>query len=490
MIKSEAPTTMMPPPARAIQPQIASYLRRLNRGKIHQIQLIETRFKLPNETLSAADGEALSDIAHTSGELASILQERANERRTAVKAQLVIDGEGAPEPLHLIAHPEHMMAGPRRGAVDELTWGNGNGGGDGAYEIVDDENGESNRYMREDGSDGWGPFGHRPTLRDQAAAFASDAIQQTRAMFKLTMGAALERERRDAAEIARLRDYIRKLMSVHEQAVLEREDLLDRKAHRQLEVDRIKTRDKWMQDGFSKVVAIVALHAPALLVKFGGAMDARAKEILFDIVSGVESAKPYVNAMRAASAIADKGSNGSNGSKTTNGANGPAPEALALPPHTTAGAIASATIEAPEGVKVAASAVAIFASWVVEFLQSARPKLVLARGALDEKQNTQLDKILEVMDQQGEMFLSVGRAAVAGTVKAMDAPPGSGPGFGAEATSDDEKKMSRLIDLSAQFWMAIRPSDADEMRKFLPLEAREALDEVRRDYDFSAAKSN
>ena len=292
-----------------------------------------------------------------------------------------------------------------------------------------------------------------------------EALTQNRQMFRLTMGAALRREERDTRRIQQLEGQVLRYQEVIEQAILVRENLLDRQAERQFEIERVKQRDKWMQDGFAKIVSIVALHAPAILPKFGVDIDPRAKEILFDVVGQVAAAKPFLSAMRLASDVAERGG--------TNGSNGHAPPPP--PPPTTAGAIAASTVSGG-GESVGAGALAVYAGITVEFINLVRDKLSMVKPMLETRASELLDKVIELTDAHGKTFQTIGQAAIAG--EATTAAKSGGGSF----DSEDDRKLLRFVDLCGQFFGSMGSEDFDKIRMLVPQKSREALDEIRRDY--------
>ena len=270
-----------------LQPKITQFLDGLRqKNKLKSgARLVETIVGKPNDTLFDIPGEALTEIESVAEEIVSVLQRRADERGVSIRTQLIVDGV---EPLYLPCKPTAPASPTALARRGDATY---------RAEIMSDN------------PEGFGgeeePQGP-PRLAHQAAAFAMEALSQNRAMFRLTIGSSLRREERDTRIIAQREAQITRYQQMYDQAVLIREQLLDRTAERQLEIDRVKQRDKWMQEGFAKIVSLIVLHAPMLLQKFGMQVDPRARELLFDIVGSVGAAKPYVNAMKMA-ASASKG---------------------------------------------------------------------------------------------------------------------------------------------------------------------------------------
>ena len=460
---------MMPPvasvPAEDLQPKIHKFfdgLRRRNKLK-NGAKLEELCIGKPTETLLDMPAEALvGDLDGVADEVTSVLQQRAEDRRLGIRCQLVVPGE---EPLLLKCRPttSGVAALTRRRAnedgvevLDAEDLDGSGGGGDGMG----------------GGDDPFAGMGRRTPLRDQAAAFAMESLTQVRAMGKLTIMSALRREERDARRILQLETQIGRYQQILDNAIVIREQLLDRQAERSLEIDRVKAKDKWMQDGLAKIISLVALHAPFILPKLGIQMDPRAKEVLFDVIGSVAAAKPYVNAIRAASAISDDTPTKTNGVQTSSPTTA-----------TTAGAIAATTI-AGAGETVATNSLAIYSAIAVEFISGVRDKLALVEPALKEEHRTLLAKLVELTDRHGKSFLAVGQAAVQGRAQVMN----QGPMQGEE--SPEDRKYVRMIDLSGTFWASLRPEDVEKMRLHLPPKAREALEEIRRDYDFSSINPN
>jgi hypothetical protein len=417
-----------------LQPKISRFLDGLRRKKLKSdIQLVELFVGKPAETLNEIPPEALrGDIYGIADDIAAVVQRRADDKRSSVRAQLIVEGE---EPLHLLCNPTpvpvtQVLARRERDVLDA------------------DLAGHDGFDIRQTGA---------PKLSHQAAQFALDFNHQNQVMFKLTIASAVRREERDAREIAQLRAQVARYQEVLDKAVLLREQLLDRQAERQLEVDRVKQKDQWIQDGFAKIVSLVVLHAPDVMHKFGIDVDPRAREVLFDVVGSVAAAKPYVQAMKTAALIADKNAS-ANGVTPTNGT---AP---------TAGSIASSTITAG-GETIGASALAVYASVAVEFINSVKDKLSMVRMALDENQTKLLNQLLELTEAHGKVFQTIGQAALQGGSQVTAAAP---------PDSEEDKRILRLMELSATYWESLRPEDVEKMRAFLPTRAREALDEIRK----------
>ena len=438
---------MMPPIEESLQPRIVKFLETFRRkGKPKTLHLVELRVGHPEETLLEVDQEALrGDPNNIAEEITTVLQRRADDRRTSVRSELRCTGE---DPIYLTCRP----APPTSLAVNHRT-----------------NDGDDTEVPAPDGSGGIGEDEFLPrgagSLRHQGALFAMEALTQNRQMFRLTMGAALRREERDTRRIQQLEGQVLRYQEVIEQAILVRENLLDRQAERQFEIERVKQRDKWMQDGFAKIVSIVALHAPAILPKFGVDIDPRAKEILFDVVGQVAAAKPFLSAMRLASDVAERG--GSNGS------NGHAPPPP--PPPTTAGAIAASTVSGG-GESVGAGALAVYAGITVEFINLVRDKLSRVKPMLETRASELLDKVIELTDAHGKTFQTIGQAAIAG--EATTAAKSGGGSF----DSEDDRKLLRFVDLCGQFFGSMGSEDFDKIRMLVPQKSREALDEIRRDY--------
>jgi hypothetical protein len=436
---------MMPPIDESLQPRVVKFLETIRRkGKPKTLHLVELRVGHPEETLLQIDPEALrGDPNNVAEEIATVLQRRADDRRTSVRSELRCTGE---DPVYLTCRP----APPTTLAINHRT----NDGDDTEVPVPDGTSGI--------GEDEFLPRG-AGSLRHQGALFAMEALTQNRQMFRLTMGAALRREERDTRRIQQLEGQVLRYQEVIEQAILVRENLLDRQAERQFEIERVKQRDKWMQDGFAKIISIVALHAPAILPKFGVAIDPRAKEILFDVVGQVAAAKPFLNAMRLASDVAERG--GSNGYS-----NGHAPPPAA-PPPTTAGAIAASTVSGG-GESVGAGALAAYSAIVVEFINLTRDKLSMVKPLLETRAGELLDKVVELTDAHGKMFQTIGQAAMAGQAT-TEAKPGD---------PEDDRKLLRFVDLCGGFFGSMGSEDFDKIRMLVPQKSREALDEIRRDY--------
>ena len=460
---------MMPPTTlsgeQPLQPQITKYLdglRRRNKLK-SGVKLVIQCVGQPDETILDVPPEPLKgDLNDVAEDIVMTLQRRADERRVGIRSNLVAQGE---EPLFLRCRPTppSTLASSRRSidtghpdVIDGDENNNGNGGG---------------------GFDDDDPFASRmgtPKLANQAAQFAMEALGQNRAMFRLTIASALRREERDGRRIMQLEGQVARYQEILDQAVLMREQLLDRQAERNLEIDRVKQKDKWMQDGFAKIVSLIALHAPAILPKFGVQIDPRAREILFDIVGSVAAAKPYVSAMRLAADMADGSGpepQKTNGVSHTNGTGSSSTTA-------TAGSVAATTI-AGNGETVATRSLAVYAAVAVDFISSVRDKLGMVRGVLKPEQTALMDKLLELTDAHGKSFVTIGQAAMQGAAQVTSPAPAP--------ETEEDKKILRLMDLSATFWESLRPDDIEKMRAFLPTKAKEVLDEIGK-YGFVATQ--
>ena len=453
---------MMPPILeQPLQPKIFKFLDGLRRkNKKSGARLIETCVGKPDETLLEIENEALlGDIEGVADEIATMLQRRADDRRTRIRSQLMADGE---EPLYLPCRPSvpaSALAPKYNGRMDSM-----------------DDAGEAAQVLNpEDGlpDDGYAGMAGAPKLSHQAAQFALDALGHNRAMFRLTMASAIRREHDDRRRILQLEGQVSRYQEVIDKAVLVREQLLDRQAERTLEIDRVKQRDQWMQDGFAKIFGLVALHAPSILPKFGIDIDPRAREVLFDIVGSVAAAKPYVSAMRLAASV---------------GENAPPPPPKKVDTATTAGAVAATTVVGG-GTAVAASTLAAYASIAVRFISGVKDKLTMVRGMLPTDQVELMDQLLQLTETHGAMFQAVGQAVLQGGSQVTAPAAGAAPPPPGGASSE-EKRLAKFIDLCSDFWTFARPEDDDKMRAFLPAQAKAALDEVRRDYTFAKPKTN
>jgi hypothetical protein len=451
-----------------LQPKILKFLEGLRRkGKLTtNIQLVELLAGRPSETILDIDPIALrGDLRAIADDITALLQQRADERRASVRSNLVTTDEELFLPCRPSASESPIV---RRRHVDE----------EGLSELVDNAAG----FPEEDPASVSSFV--RGGLRHQGAVFSLELFKQVQAQFRLTLAAALRREERDTRRIDQLERQVVRYQNAFDQVMLTKEQLLDRQAERQLEVDRVKQKDKWMQDGFAKIISLVALHAPAILPKFGIALDPRAREILYDVVGSVPAAKPYVNAMRLASSMTEQGgteekklTNGSNGAGSNNAThtNGAATNGST---QTTAGAIAQSTISGG-GESVGAGALAIFSALTTQFLTGVKDKMVMVRPMLAEEHATLLDKILELSEAHGSVFQAVGNAAIQGHVQV------TADGGGPPPSGEEDKKLMRFVDLCGVFFAAVRPADAEKMHKFLAPAARGALDELRRDFDLS-----
>ena len=449
---------MMPPPVldQPLQPKILKFLETLKRKNKKSASLVETFAGKPSKTLLDLDDEALrGDLEGMAEDIVTILQRHADDQRRRVQSQLMAEGE---EPIYLPCRPtvQASSLAPKYNRTNPM---------DDEHEAEILGPGES---LPDDGFAGVG--GGTPRLADQAAAFAMDALGHNRAMFRLTMASAIRREHDDRRRILQLEGQVARYQEVIDKAVLVREQLLDRQAERTLEIDRVKQRDQWMQDGFAKIFGLVALHAPSILPKFGIEIDPRAREVLFDIVGSVAAAKPYVTAMRMASTL---------------GATPPPPlPAKKADTATTAGAVAATTVVGG-GAAAAASTLAAYASVAVRFISGVKDKLTMVRGMLPAEQVELMDQLLQLTETHGAAFQAVGQAVLQGSAQVTAPTDGATPPVG--SVSDEDKKLARFIDLCSDFWTFVRPEDDDKMRSFLPAQAKAVLDEVRRDYQFSKA---
>jgi hypothetical protein len=506
---------MMPNADSPLQPRIVKFLDGLKKqGKlIHKLQLSETFFNKPAETLLDIEPQQMlqGDLEAVADDILQVLQAKADERRAKVRASLACGSAAILLPCRPSETPAPIVV-RKNGTIAAAR-----DGGDG-FDLDDDENGG--------GMDGSGDSFERQFmgggLRHQGAIFALEALTQGRATFRMAIASSLRREERDARTIDRLERQIARYQAIHEQAILAREQLLDRQAERGLEIERVKQRDKWMQDGFAKVIALIALHAPDLLLKVGVNIDPRARELLFDIVGTVGAAKPFVNAMRSAATVAeseiqkrgsfdnsapagarpDRGSpdrgppadrneplgGGSPNGRLTearldNSTSGGAAGGGGAGTQTTAGAIAATTVAATSGEAVGAGGLAVFAGLTVDLLTSLESKLSMVQPMLDDRQRQLLDQIQKLMSEHGRSFVAVGQAAMAGTAtyaKGDASAGGGGGGALARMGNVEDAAIMRLLDLSVQFWVALREEDVGKMMKFLGGRAKEALTEIRK----------
>lgn len=442
-----------------IQPKVLKFLEGLRRKNklVSGVQLVGLLAGKPDETILDVDSMSLrGDLQSISEDITTLLQQRANDRRASVRAQLVSQGE---EPIFLSCRPNvdiPSLLPQRQGGRHEDDEGNPD---------VDSVPG----YQPDEDPATVAAF-TRGGLRHQGAIFALELYKQNQASIRLTLATSLHREARDARKIDQLERQIVRYQNIFEQAVLAREALLDRQAERQLEIDRVKQKDKWLQDGFAKIVSLVALHAPAIMEKFDVAIDPRAREMLYDIVGSVPAAKNYVNAMKMASSMAEQ----SNGH--TNGASHGAAPTLPQNTQTTAGAIAQSTISGG-GETVGAGALAVFSALTVQFLTAVKDKFTMVRPMLAAEHATLLDKIVELSEAHGAVFQAVGNAALQGQsqVKADGPSP----------TGEEDRKMIQFMDLCGTFFGTIRPADIEKMSRFLPTTACNALDEIQKSFDLS-----
>jgi hypothetical protein len=292
----------------------------------------------------------------------------------------------------------------------------------------------------------------------------------------------------DARELDRLRHRIVQLEATRDELIQMREDLMDRTHSRELEMRRTLERDAWMRDSLTKVVSVLALHAPQLLEDANKKMSPEQVSILLDIVrsTGITPLKHAADAMSRGLLTGGATEEKSNGAPATYGGSTYEPPkngngAAAPSTTTTAGDIAS-TVVSDGALAVEAGGAFVFCVMVSEFLTNLRPKLVLVRGALDPTQTTQLDNILKGIDDNHKKWVPIAQAAIAKNLKTVEGAPKG-------VTPDAEEQ--KFFDLSVDFWTLIakEPKALAKLKGAIPSKALPIVEELAQQFNFDKVQS-
>lgn len=331
----------------------------------------------------------------------------------------------------------------------------------------------------ENGHEGGSAFGpgfdeEPPPTRHIASNLAIHSLRALQANQELMISSARQQRDADARELENLRRRIDNLEAARDELVEIREQLLDRSAARELEMTRTLEKDKWVREGLTKILAIIALHSPQILEHLNKSMSPAQVSVMLDIVRSTG-----VGPLAAAADVMEKGmiANLSGGSppppQIQNGSNGHAAQG-------TAAEVAQAAVSAEDKAKIAFTGeLAVFACGVDELLANLGPKLAMVRSALSEDEIKKLDAVTAGLVAGREKWRAVAAAALNGTAQVVATPKG------AEAGQDEQK----FFDLNIDFWGIVskEPPVLNKIKKSLPPKALSIVEEMLKDFSFDKA---